>query len=356
MQETHPHRPAAPAPSQNEPAGVGHNAPPTGIDAIIANMQAGLSVTKALAEFEHAAFAPDQKHPTNTPEGREAIAAQVRAVVKSKTKAENAGKALVQDWKAKSSVVDAKRKEIRDKLEAIRDKIRAPLEKWEAVDSRRKELLCNRLKVLETAFEMESTSALGDLKDALVIVRETPIDNTWEEYESEAKHKKENAFKSLTENIKLAETREAEKAELEAFRQKARLAEDEAEKQRKAIAAEAEMAAKKTDPDPVDLSEPEEDIFLENKPSGQGRILAATDLRDIATPPEKPIVSGNAIVSAAMKAAQVTDNEIERAIISDLILCTGLKENAQTDVFFVVRKITEALLANRIEFVKVETK
>lgn len=68
--------------------------------------------------------------------GRKEIASIAYKVARSKTVIDDAGKALVSEWKAKSATVDAERKKARDYLDALKDEVRQPLDEWEAEQAR----------------------------------------------------------------------------------------------------------------------------------------------------------------------------------------------------------------------------
>lgn len=80
-----------------------------------------------------------------TPAGRKEIASVAFKVARSKTAIDDAGKALVADWKAKAAGVDAARKRARDTLDALKAEVGAPLDAWEAEQAR----------IAQEAFEAE---------------------------------------------------------------------------------------------------------------------------------------------------------------------------------------------------------
>ena len=83
----------------------------TGIDPLIARIEA-----------EVRAHVPD----TSTNKGREAIKSLAYKVSRSKTMLDDAGKALNEDARRQINLVDASRKNIRDRLDALRDEARGP--------------------------------------------------------------------------------------------------------------------------------------------------------------------------------------------------------------------------------------
>ena len=63
--------------------------------------------------------------------GRKVIASTAYKVARSKTVIDDAGKALVADWKQKAAEVDAGRRKAREFLDDLRDRVRQPLTEWE---------------------------------------------------------------------------------------------------------------------------------------------------------------------------------------------------------------------------------
>lgn len=195
-------------------ATIGHNKPPEGIDAVIACLRDGDDITLALNKLE-----ADQTKDVDleTDKGRKEIASRSYAVSQMKTKAEEAGKAMVSEWKGKAKVVDQKRATIRTRLDEIRDKIRKPLTDWEDAEESRKEDLIRRLDALD-AGRADALCPIEQIKTVLAEIEATPIDETWGEYITEAEIKKASAIKSLTASLDTATIREAEQAELAELR------------------------------------------------------------------------------------------------------------------------------------------
>lgn len=81
---------------------------------------------------ETATIVPD----VSCDKGRKEIASIAYKVARSKTVIDDAGKALVAEWKANSAKVDAERKKARDYLDSLKDEIRQPLNDWEAEQER----------------------------------------------------------------------------------------------------------------------------------------------------------------------------------------------------------------------------
>ena len=90
----------------------------------------GQNVKDVLSAIEEEAlsFVPD----VTTAKGRAAIKAMVTKVTKSKTYLEKHGKDLAAEYKAIPKVIDANRREVKDRLTTIAEAVRAPLTQYEA--------------------------------------------------------------------------------------------------------------------------------------------------------------------------------------------------------------------------------
>ncbi len=148
--------------------------------------------------------------------GRKQIASKAYEVAKEKTRIDAIGKTLVEDWKKKSSLVDASRKKARDFLDELKDKVRKPVTDWEAEEEKR--IQAERdLAELELAWEdaIKENEFFDKQKD--IERRELAIKKAEEE-------KAEKERKELEEKIRLEReariAKEAkEKAEREAIEQ-----------------------------------------------------------------------------------------------------------------------------------------
>lgn len=84
-----------------------------------------------------------------TEKGRKEIASMAFKVAKTKTAIDAAGKLLNEEARAKINIVDAARRDIREKLDALKDEVRKPLTDWEAKEEERVtacEALIGRMK------------------------------------------------------------------------------------------------------------------------------------------------------------------------------------------------------------------
>lgn len=93
----------------------------------------GLDPIIAQIEAEVRAHVPD----LTTKKGRDAIASLAFKVSRSKTALDEAGKTLNEDARKQIGIVDAARRQVRDRLDALRDEARKPLDQWEAAEAAR---------------------------------------------------------------------------------------------------------------------------------------------------------------------------------------------------------------------------
>lgn len=175
----------------------------------------------------------------STDKGRKEIASRAFKVRKSKTALDNLGKQLVDDLKEIPKKIDAERKRMRDTLDALADEVRAPLDEWEAAEQERVAKHKHEIAMLE------GFSNCGDLDAAMIRanlehIESLAIDESWEEFETEAHRVKTKTLEALRTALAAREKYEAEQAELAELRRK------QAEQERKDREAEiARQAAEK---------------------------------------------------------------------------------------------------------------
>lgn len=207
----------------------------------------GLDELLAKIEAEARGFAFDME----TLAGRKDCASLAYKVARSKTAIDDAGKALVEDWKKQAKVVDDARKKARDRLDALRDEVRKPLDDWEAEQKRLAEEAQaaeeNRLAMIVATFRVIADLGDGlfngapasypDLFAALDLI---VIDETFGERRADAMIAVNNAREKLRRRQDL-ERREAELAAKEA---ELKRKEDEARIKAEAEAAEIQRKAR----------------------------------------------------------------------------------------------------------------
>lgn len=136
-----------------------------------------LDRAKFTALYDHVkreveAFVPD----LTTDKGRKAIAALAYKVSRTKTAIDDAGAALKSEWLKKSQLVDASRREIREKLDELREQARRPLTEWETAEETRQAECAEFIENMRKASIVLSADTSEQVAAMLRAVEEMPID------------------------------------------------------------------------------------------------------------------------------------------------------------------------------------
>lgn len=179
---------------------------PKGLDPFIAKIKAEID-----------SFVPD----VSTKKGRDAIASIAYKVAKSKTAIDNVRKDVVSDLKELPKRVDAEGKRARDLLDLWRDEVRKPLTDWEDAEAARVKKHQDGISWLNDAYDVavnRTACDLQDMKDILASCNALPMDDSWQEFLSEASTAHRKAIDALTGAITAKEEFERQQAELERLR------------------------------------------------------------------------------------------------------------------------------------------
>ncbi|OWT69238.1 MULTISPECIES: hypothetical protein [unclassified Achromobacter] len=177
-----------------------------------------------------------------TVKGRKEIASMAHKVSKVKVALDNLGKELVADLKELPKKIDAERKRMRDSLEALQEEVRAPLTAWENAEEARIQRHKDALAGIDAIVAMggEASAAIQAQIAALDAIL---VDESWEEFQTEAEHVKAKAVGKLQEKLAARVKYEAEQEELAQLRKAA--AEREQKDREAKIAKEAADKAKR---------------------------------------------------------------------------------------------------------------
>ena len=183
------------------------------------------AIDPLLARIRHEidAFTPD----LSTASGRKAIASMAYKVAQSKTRIDDAGKALVAKQKEIPNKIDATRKKVRDTLDKWRDEVRRPLTDWEDAEKARVDKHRSRIEWFKSRTNELSDLNAAELRVNLAEVQKFRIGDDCEEFVSEYTLAKVQAEAALLTAIEKREKYDAEQAEL------ARLRAAQAEQQKK---------------------------------------------------------------------------------------------------------------------------
>lgn len=178
---------------------------------------AGLDPYLAQIKQEIDTFVPD----VSTKKGRDAIASIAHKVARSKTALDNIGKDLVAELKDVPKKIDAERKRMRDLLDQWKDEVRRPLTEWEQAEEARIQKHRDALAWINgrpTQFEQQESVYIAS---AIAELESLPINESWDEYESEAHRAKAASLEALSAALTKRKAYEAEQDELARLRAEA---------------------------------------------------------------------------------------------------------------------------------------
>lgn len=204
---------------------------------------AGEQIDPILSEIRKraTAFSPD----VTTAKGRKEIASMAHKVAQSKTYLDAIGKKLTDEYKEIPKKIDANRKRIRDELDRLKDDVRRPLTEWEDAEAQRVQAHKDRIASIYMHASQTQDSVMVGL--AIKNVESIVIDDSWQEFSSDAAQVKDKVLSELRECMEKCLKHEAEQAELARLRAESAQREQEARDRKIAEAAreKAEADAKR---------------------------------------------------------------------------------------------------------------
>lgn len=148
-----------------------------------------------------------------TKEGVSQIKSCARQIASAKTKIDNLGKQVVAELKELPKIIDANRRNFRERMEALQDEIRRPVTE---IEEREAEI--DRIKAVHQQL-IDADSAT--IRQNIESVRAIPLTaEKWKESLEKATKAVEGEINALSTMLKAAEKREAEARELEELRKK----------------------------------------------------------------------------------------------------------------------------------------
>lgn len=154
-----------------------------------------------------------------TKKGRDQIGSLALKISKSKTFIEKCGKELVADQKAQIKLIDDDRIATVKKFDELRNEILAPRDVWEQAEKDRVAKHENAIESIKNNACYYIDTTLVELKQSLAFAEQVVVDESFEEYQEQAKIAKYEAIELLRVAVASREKYEAEQAELEALRQ-----------------------------------------------------------------------------------------------------------------------------------------
>lgn len=177
----------------------------------------------------------------DTDSGRKAIASLAYSISCRKTPIVAAGKALTEDWRKKTAAVNALKSKVEEEFDALRDKARAPLDKWEAAEKKRKDTIVSTLMFFAQAAVVPAGATVESVDATIARVEAIQVGHEYGDSQARAKEDQFAALAKLRESRASIVKADAERAELEKLRAEAQ------ERERQAQAAETKRLAEEAE-------------------------------------------------------------------------------------------------------------
>lgn len=175
-----------------------------------------------------------------TEKGRKEIASLAHKVARTKTKLDEMGKDLGEEYRDKLNKINAERKFARDELDALKEKVRKPLTDFEQREKERIERHAAKVQQIRDAEAFDGTSA--EIKAEIERIEKVDTSDM-DEFQTTADGVKKAVVGTLTERMNERRKREDEAAELERLRKEKE--ERERKEREERIAREAAEKAKR---------------------------------------------------------------------------------------------------------------
>jgi hypothetical protein len=265
-----------------------------------------------------------------TKAGQETCRKISATVAKAKTAIDNAGKTKKEEYTVFTKRIDGDRNLAKTRLQALQDAIRQPLTDMENAEKQRKEMLENRLNNLENYFDVYTVTSAA-VGDAITMLQNTLIDESWEEYQSIAAAKKAQELDRLQTMLAQAQQREADAAELAALR--AAQAEQQRIAHEQALLEQARQAA---------ADEAQQKILAAQKAAEAAQAAAENAARI-----ERERIAAEQAAAAQAEAQRVANEQHRAAIIEQTVssLCNNMGMT-YSDAQTLVNEIASGQIAN----------
>lgn len=265
----------------------------------------------------------------DTAEGRARIKSLAYKVSRSKVALDEAGKDLVAGIKAQAATIDELRRTAREELDTLRDNVRAPLDAWEAEQTRIEQVAIEQARrereaeEARKAAEEQARREELERREAELRAREEALARA----EREAREREEAAAQAERDRIA------AEQAERERQEREARIAQ-EAREQAERDAAER---VRKAEQDAADARQREQEAAerAEREQAEAVRVAEERAQQEAAQRERDRQAAAQAELDAAAARAAKTRhrNRITREAIASLVIaCPGLDERGAAEV------------------------
>ncbi len=225
------------------------------------------------------------KPEADTKKSRARIKSMAYSVAQGKGIIDRFGKELGEAARTKIDGFNAGRNTAKIRLDKLKDSVRKPLADWEAAEELRIAAHKTRLEgLLYGARAQLHNSPTDEIQKLLKDTQEITVDQSWEEFELDARRAKDDAIENLTTFLNAAKKRDSEAEELERLRKESEerattLAAEAAEKEKAAQAERDEQERRAEEAREAEAAEARR--VAENKRIEAARQQALADAEEI---------------------------------------------------------------------------
>jgi hypothetical protein len=288
----------------------------------------------------------------STPVGRKDAKSLAAKVSRSKTLIDECGKEENADRLLKNKAVNELRTLATTRLDELRDKIKAPGLAWEKLET-------DRVIFHETAMDIFALNrsnaiyAAGTIQSLIDEVDARVVDETWEEYEADARTAKALALDKYRMDLGTAQAREAQEKELITLREEAaartKADEDRAFKDKQAaleLEAKERAAVEKTRYE-AEAKERADRELADAKETHKAQLLASKAREEAAAQAERDRINAEQQALADAEADRAANKAHRRKIRTEAINALEKKKPES------MNEIVDAIISGEIPHIKV---
>ncbi|MGM8938119.1 hypothetical protein ACS8E2_05435 [Psychrobacter glaciei] len=154
-----------------------------------------------------------------TKEGQATCRSLAAKIASAKSTLDKAGKARKDEYTVTADLIQVDRNLVKQRLQLLQDEVRQPLTELEQREKQRQAQHETKLAALGY-LDVQDHDRIGSkfIKERIAFLENTVIDDSWEEYKSQALETKDNALRILRPEFERVKQREYEQAELARLR------------------------------------------------------------------------------------------------------------------------------------------
>ena len=132
----------------------------------------------------------------STEKGRAEIKSMARKVASSKTYLDALGKSITEDWRAKTKIINGERTSLVEYLDNLKEEIRKPVTDFENIEKDRIQKIQDKIEGIERSVSIQVSNS-KEAHDLISSLENIIIDESFQEFESKARHVRDNALAML---------------------------------------------------------------------------------------------------------------------------------------------------------------